>query len=268
LISGGLARTYWLHIPRGYQPAHPYPLVLVFHGHNSTALHMERATRFSQLADHVGVLVAYPQGAVGPDRITGWASGGPNKPHVDDMLFISNLLDQLQAQLCVDPSRIYATGFSNGGGLTSVLACALAGRIAAFALVAGSYFMPPDGCHPVRPVSILEIHGTGDRIVPYAGRPHIDEQGALQWLEDWATRDGCSPPSTRLAVTTGVSEIMWTGCQGGASVLHYRLTGGVHAWPGASVHSPPADATLDATAIIWQFFATHPLPAAIETAPV
>jgi len=263
--SGGRTRDYWLHIPRGYRRAHAYPLALVFHGHANTAPHIERATGFSALADHSGFLAVYPQGVVGPDGYTGWASGGPNKPAVDDVLFVSDLLTQVQAQVCVDPDRIFAAGFSNGGGLTSVLACELAGRIAAFASVSGSYFAPQGGCHPGRPVAVLEFHGTADRIVPYDGRPRIGEQGAWQWATAWAVRDGCAASPTQ---TTSAHAIRfeWTDCQGQAVVIHYRLAGGVHTWPGALAmpqgfgpHRPASDAAVNATDLIWHFFAAHPL---------
>jgi polyhydroxybutyrate depolymerase len=265
LLSGGITRAYWLHIPRGYRPAHPYPLILVFHGHASTAHRIERATGFSQLADRVGLLAAYPVGLVGPDGLTGWASGGPHKPRVNDVLFVSDLLNRLQAQYCVNPDRIYATGFSNGGGMTSVLACALARRIAAFAPVSGSYFTPPSGCHPGRPVPILEFHGTDDGIVPYAGRPRIGEQGAWDWAKTWAARDACALLPDQLDVYADVTTYMWTGCQGHATVIHYRLVGGAHAWPGAGLHRPLVDAALNATSLIWQFFTAHPLPSTRTT---
>src|SRR5579884_47385 len=266
LVSGGLVRSYRLHVPIRYQPTHPYPLVLNFHGHGSTAIHQEAATGFSRLADQHGFIVTYPQGIVGPDGRTGWGSGGPHKPHVDDVLFVSDLITALQNKLCVDPSRIYATGFSNGGGLTSVLACRLAGRIAAFAPVSGSYFTPPGGCWPVRPTPILEIHGTGDGVVPYGGEQAIHLIGAWSWVRAWAQRDNCATTPAEIVSRGGVSEFQWHGCRGGATVIHYRIAGGAHVWPGAA-GAPRADASLGASAVIWDFFAAHALPSATSPAP-
>lgn len=262
LNSGGRSRAYRLHVPVGYQPARPYPLVLNFHGHGSTAARQEAYTGFSRLADRHGFIVTYPQGLVGPDGRTGWASGGPNKPQANDVLFVSDLITALQARLCIDPARIYATGFSNGGGLTSVLACRLAGRVAAFAPVAGSYFMPAGGCHPVRPVPILELHGTGDGTVPYNGNAATHLIGAASWAAGWAARDGCTGGPAQRAAHGGVTGLEWTGCRGGATVIHYRLAGGTHVWPGAPSGRglPPSDATCDASSLIWDFFAAHPLP--------
>ncbi|HUY79564.1 MAG TPA: PHB depolymerase family esterase [Ktedonobacterales bacterium] len=263
LSSGGRLRSYRLHIPVGYQPTRSYPLVLNFHGHWSTAQGQERYTGFSTLADRDGFLVVYPQGAVGPDGATGWDSGGSNQPSTNDVLFVSDVLNQLQASLCVDATRIYATGFSNGGGMTSVLACRLAGRIAAFASVSGSYFPLTGGCHPSRAASILEFHGTSDTVVPYLGRPRHQEQGALAWTQAWASRDGCRAAPHDLTLSRWVTEMVWIGCHAGAQVEHFQVRGGIHAWPGGKSASsvPPGDRALNASVIIWQFFVQHPLSA-------
>ena len=263
LTSGGLRRTYWLHIPLGYQSHHPYPLVLNFHGHGSVARVQERVTGFSALADQEGFIVVYPQGAAPPGGTYGWASGGPRRPDTNDVLFVSDLLNRLQVQLCVDPDRIYATGFSNGGGFTAVLACQMALRIAAFASVAGSYYPLPGDCDPARPVSILEFHGTDDRTVPYAGRAQLGEVSTLDWLQSWAARDGCNPKAQQFLNSLAVTGLEWTGCQDNVVVAHYRVNGGIHVWPGGANNLrqlPPSDQAINATAVIWQFFVAHPLP--------
>jgi polyhydroxybutyrate depolymerase len=243
-----------------------YPLLLSFHGHGGTAAHQERVTGFSQLADQAGFLVAYPQGAVGTDGLTGWASGGVGRPTVNDVLFVSELLSNLQAQVCVNPKRIYATGFSNGGGMTSLLACDLPDRIAAFASVAGSYYVPEGGCHPSRPVPILEFHGTSDPVVPYAGRPAQGELGVMEWLDEWAARDACGASPLTTALRNGITQLIWSDCAHGASVVHYRLTDGLHTWPTQSTSGtqqlPRSDTALNATILIWHFFEAHALPAA------
>ncbi len=139
VFSGGLTRTYLLHVPSGYRANSSEAVVLSFHGHGSNAIQQERRSGMSLLADQQGFIAVYPQGVVGPDGRTGWATGAPERPQVNDVLFVSDLLNHLQGILCLDPLRIYATGFSNGGGMTNVLACTLAGRLAAFAPVSGSY---------------------------------------------------------------------------------------------------------------------------------
>lgn len=262
IISSGDYRTYLLHLPTGYLPKHHYPLVLNFHGHSNTDTHQEQMTGFSTLADRLGFIMAYPQGIIGPDLHTGWASGGPNKPRINDVLFVSDLLNALQETYCIDPARIYATGFSNGGGMTSVLACRLSDRIAAFASVSGSYFVPEGGCHPDRAIPFLEFHGTDDGTVPYDGNRSTHLIGAAQWAQSWATRDGCTAEQIDV-LADGVTKYAWSDCLGGAEVIHYRIARGQHVWPGSlflNPHLAPGDLSVDATTLIWSFFAAHPLP--------
>ena len=144
-FSGGLTRTYLLHVPTGYQASSSAAVVLDFHDHGSNASQQEHRSGMSFLSNQQGFIAVYPQGVVGPDWQTGWATGARNSPQVNDVLFVSDLLNHLQAILCIDLRRIYATGFSNGGGMTDVLACTLAGRLAAFAAVSGSYPPYPGG---------------------------------------------------------------------------------------------------------------------------
>ena len=79
------------------------------------------------------------------------------------------VLDRVEQLTCVDASRVYATGVSNGGGMTALLGCRLAWRLTAIAPVAGGYGTQPP-CHPARPLAVLEVHGAADEVVPYAGK--------------------------------------------------------------------------------------------------
>jgi polyhydroxybutyrate depolymerase len=256
--EGYSSRSYRLHIPTGYQAGMPTPVVLIFHGHGGSAAGME-GTGFSQLADREGFIAVYPQGlpqgAGGPSF---WADIGPIDDGIDEVLFVSDLLNTLQKEYCVDANRIYATGFSNGGGMTWFLACRLAGRIAAFAPVSGDHYAPPGGCQPGRPVSILEINGTADDLVPYKGisaseSPAWPEQSILQTLQAWALRDDCTAgPGVFMQDSTTVG-LQWTGCKQHSLVMHYRTIGEGHAWP-ARIGG------MTGTEAIWQFFRSHPLP--------
>ena len=267
VFSGGLARTYLLHVPRGYQDSSSAAVVLDFHGHGSNASQQEHRSGRSLLSDQQGFIAVYPQGVVGPDGRRGWATGIRGRPRVNDVLFVSDLLNHLQGILCIDPRRIYATGFSNGGGMTNVLACTLAGRLAAFAPVSGSYPPYPGGCHPVRPVPLLEIHGTADLTVPYNGSPRRRYPSILAWLQGWATRDGCTRGPTVFYKQANVTGLQWTDCQGNAIVIQYRISGEGHVWPHVTFNKPGGTAvsSLSASALIWSFFQQHPLPATSPT---
>jgi polyhydroxybutyrate depolymerase len=257
-VSEGFAtRRYRLHVPATYRADKPIPVVLIFHGHGGSAASME-GTGFSQLADQQNFLAVYlqglPQGVGGPSF---WADIGPIDYGIDDVLFVSDVLTTLQKEFCVDAHRIYATGFSNGGGMTWLLACRLAGRIAAFAPVAGDHYPPPGGCQPGRPVSVLEINGTADQLVPYNGIPTYEERAwpessIPQLMQTWAARDGCTAGPVVFLHDAKTIGMQWTGCRGQAVVMHYRMLGEGHTWPGRI-------GAMTGTEAIWQFFRAHPL---------
>ncbi|HEX6818626.1 MAG TPA: PHB depolymerase family esterase [Ktedonobacterales bacterium] len=272
MAVGSLTRDYRLHVPQSYRSNAPTPLVLAFHGHGTSAAPFERITRLSQMADKRDFLVVYPQGLVGPDGLVGWNTDRAQDPSADDVGFVSALVTHLEATLCVDTRRIYATGFSNGGGLVEMLACQLSDRLAAFAPVAGDYMAQPGGCHPSRAVSLLEIHGTADPIIPYEGSPVLGYPDIGAWLQDWATRDGCTADPTTSSTGPGVIVERWSACRNASTIQHDRLLDIGHGWPGGTAQAilptpsatpqptPEAGAkTFDADTAIWQFFATRVL---------
>ena len=252
---GRSTRTYRLHIPSSYQYNQPQALVLVFHGAGGHAADIENGTAFSPFADQHDIIVAYPQGLPnGEGGTTFWASDGPMDYGIDDVHFTSTLLSDLQNKLCIDAHRIFVTGFSNGAGMSGLLACELAGRIAAAAPVAGNFYAIPGGCQPHRSIPILEIHGSADSVLPYNG--YADAAWPLppipQWLQQWATRDGCRSGPMVFLRTAQVTAEHWTACQQGAEVIHYRVEGGGHSWPAQLGENSSLD-------VIWNFFQNHPL---------
>lgn len=262
ILSGNIQRTYLLHIPRGYRNTVGQSLVLSFHGHGSNAKQQQNVTGFSALADTYDVIVAYPQGVVGPDQHTGWATGPHRNPRTNDVLFVSNLLNRLQSMLCINPRKIFAVGFSNGGGMTNMLACKLAGRFAAFASVAGAYPAVPGGCNPARPVPFFEMHGTSDRTVPYDGSRFKGYPPVELWLQQWAKRDDCTVGPTVFFNQANVIGEKWTGCRNHVTIVHYQIGGMGHIWPRHLViRYQNHTVNLNATTLIWSFFQHYPLPA-------
>jgi polyhydroxybutyrate depolymerase len=261
LMSGGITRSYLLHIPRGYRDTAAQALVLNFHGHGSSAANQAYVTGFSAIADSYDVIVAYPQGAVGPDHHTGWDTGTARNPRTNDVLYVSDLLRHLQSTWCINPDRIYAIGFSNGGGMVNLLACKLAGRIAAFASVSGAYPAVPGGCHPMRPVPFMELHGTGDGVVPYGGSVFKSYPPVTRWLQQWAQRDGCVSKPTVFFNQAGVIGEKWTGCRDHVSIVHYMIGGMGHVWPRhIIIRFRDQSTTLDASTLIWAFIRGYALP--------
>ena len=260
--AGARQRMFWLHVPVDYRPGHPVPLVLAFHGSGGTGTGMQQASDLSALADQRGFLVAYPQGLTqGHGRLpAGWDDSGPRDPNadgIDDGLFVSDVLNAIQASYCVDPLRIAAAGISNGAGMVGYLACVLAGRIAVFAPVEGVFNQIAGGCHPARAAAILDVHVLTDPVAPYAGVPSrgSPDYYALSipaWLRAWALRDRCGT-GPRVSVGPAQAAVTsWTGCSGGVGVTGYRLASGGHSWFQA-MGARAGDA------IILAFLAVHPL---------
>lgn len=245
---GATTRTYLLHVPTDYQPQLPLPLVLIFHGRGSNAAEIEHYTGFSQLADRERFLALYPQGLQNAGGQTFWDSFDPPTAGIDEVAFVKRVLDDAEQKLCIDTHRIDATGFSNGGNMTGMLACRLAGRIAAFAPIAGNFFDFRQGCHPGRPVALLNSHGTADEVVPYTARPDVQ-----QWLQGWAQQDGCTVGPVLFSQVAAVSALQWTNCQADVAIFHYRVEGERHIWP-QTLGNFPASET------IWRFFLAYPLP--------
>jgi len=257
LSAGEIRRTYRVHLPTAYTPDTATAVVLAFHGHGGDSAVMEGMTDFSALADRESFIAVYPQGLAGRDGRPFWADIGTIDLGIDDVRFVGDLLDALEGAFCVDTARIYVTGFSNGGGMTALLACRLSDRIAAFAPVAGDFYAVPGGCDPGRPVPILDIHGTADRVVTYYGIPEaINPRWPLpsipMWLRAWAARDGCTDDPSTTAIDAGVTELEWTGCVANGAVVHYRIEGGGHDWPAAIQGRAVA-------AVMWDFFRSHSL---------
>lgn len=268
LTSGNLPRTSLLHVPSGYDPAKGTMLVLNFHGFTSDDLQQEVITRMNGSADKHGYLVAYPQG-VARSWNAGDCCGTAWTDSVDDVAFVKALLAKIEGDWCVDPKRVYAAGFSNGGFLSHRLACEMSDVFAAIAPVSGVFGMDPAKCTPARPVPVLHFHGTADPIVPYNGGtpivpidlgPILAFRSVADSLQIWRTKNGClGGPSTIYA--NGDAEcVQWQGCK--ADVVHCRIDQGGHTWPGG-VPIPLAGKTstdISATETMYGFFTAHPMP--------
>jgi polyhydroxybutyrate depolymerase len=259
--SGDRDRTYQLHLPADYDVARPWPVVLVFHGRGNSG---ERTEEFSELST-LPAIVAYPNGVVGQGdgERQAWQGAPYSAPGVDDIAFTSDVLDRLEADLCVDERRVYATGKSNGAGFTGILACRAADRITAIAPVAGAFYgtgEPP--CLPSRAVPVIEFHGTADATIPYGGDAGRGLPAIVDWSADWAERNGCHAGPHEQRVEPDVAVSRWTGCAHGTEVRHVAVEGGGHTWPGADSYSGGGHTTrtIEAHEVAWEFLSRHRLP--------
>jgi polyhydroxybutyrate depolymerase len=248
LQSGGRERTYRLFVPPGYDGRTRLPLVLDLHGSGGTAAGQALNTRFEELAAREGVLVATLQAVMQGNR---WnvpvSEEGP-----DDVLYVADVIDDVAARVCTDLTRVYATGFSGGARMSSLLACRLNDRIAAIAPMAGLRW--PGPCEG-RPIPVLTFHGLADQQNPYDG--HVESRGA-EWLESvpealfrWSRHNGCSGEPELADPDGPLSTLSYAGCSNGAEVRLVRIDRLGHVW---------ARNEVDATAEIWSFFSRHRLP--------
>lgn len=219
-----MGRDLLVHVPADFTSLKYYPLLLFYPGKGATA----NGAQQTYSLDKLPAITVYPYPTIGKDGYTAW-QGAPYSSGADDVAFTAAILDRLQAELCVDKTRVYAAGLSNGGGFVSLLSCELSDRIAAFVITSAALYAPHGQCKPPRPTPLITIHGDQDQMVPYNGSlsrtlPSIDAWSAYR-----ASLNGCEQPTvTRpqfaLVVTT------WTGCNDGAEVQNMRIEGGGHGW--------------------------------------
>jgi polyhydroxybutyrate depolymerase len=228
---GGRERTFVVHVPPSYDPSKPTPLVLNFHGYLMSPKWEEWLTSMSTKSDAAGFLLVYPKGTGTPLSFNaGGCCGDAKSDDVDDVGFTRTMLDRLEADLCVDPKRVYATGMSNGGFMSHRLACEMSDRIAAIAPVAGLSTAPT--CAITRAVSVLDFHGLEDPIVPYEGGTRFHWPSVNQSIDGWVARDGCVGPGVVTSIDGDVHCVRHAHCRDGAEVTLCMVLDGGHTWPG------------------------------------
>ncbi len=255
ISSGGVNRHYLLHVPTGYAAGTPTALVFNFHGYDSNSQQQEALSGMSAKADQEGFIVVYPDGLN-----KGW-SDGPGVDGLHDLEFVRDLIGTLESKYSIDPKRIYATGMSNGGGMTNRVGCSMADLFAAIAPDAGAYNFWQD-CNPTRPLPVMAFHGLQDQLAPYEGggfdvmMPPVED-----WAAAWAMRDGCARAPGITSPTGGVTVRTWSDCKGNAEVILYSIADEGHSWPGSpTLPAAITSQAVNATDLMWDFFQSHPMP--------
>ncbi len=245
LPSRARERTYRLFVPASYDGRTPLPLVLDMHGSGGTAERQAATSRFEALAAAEGFAVATLQAGAEGNRWNVPVTG--DRP--DDVQYVSDVIDHVAARVCTDLTRVYATGFSGGARMSSLLACRLNDRIAAIAPMAGLRW--PGPCRG-RPIPVLTFHGLADPQNTYDG--HVDSRGT-EWLESvpealagWARHNRCAAEAVLDDPPGPLSTLRYAGCR--AEVRLVRVDRLVHRW---------ARDEVDATAAMWEFFRGHSL---------
>lgn len=256
ITSAGLERHYLLDVPNP-PPSTPAPIIFNFHGSGSNGFEQSVYSVVPAKGTARGYVVVTPDGTGTPrawNYFPGVTAGG------DDVQMVRDILAAVGAKVCIDETRLFATGISAGAVMTSQLPCLLGnGRVLAIAPVAGATYLP--GCDGPAPVSILSFHGTADTAVPLKGGPvfgtsSVVYPGLEAALQGWAGHDHCGRESAPAPVSAHVTQEQFAGCPNGVSVGAYIVDGGGHTWPGA-IDVPrlgPVTHEIDATALILDFF--------------
>lgn len=272
-LHQGRERHYRLYKPNNLQtrPA----LVLALHGGGGTARYMERHSGFTKLADRDGFLVVFPEGVEKQ-----WNDGREgefttaHKDKVDDVGFLTALVAQLSEQYQVDSEKVFATGISNGGFMSSRLAAEASQTFRAIApVVAGIPASWAGRMQLQRPVSVMILQGTDDPLVPYhGGYVQVGKKkrgrmlSTLEAVEKWRSLNGC-PRQPQVETLPDldpndgctITRFRYHGGREGSRVELWRVDGGGHTWPGGSQYLPQRVVgkvcrDIDASQEIWRFF--------------
>ncbi|HEX5148200.1 MAG TPA: alpha/beta fold hydrolase [Candidatus Limnocylindrales bacterium] len=262
-VAGG-DRPVTVHVPVGADPAGA-PLLLVLHGYSSNGAEVTRWLPLGEAGGRRGVVWAYPDGSRNDrgdrfwnatDACCGFGSD------VDDVAYLTELIDEIAARTRIDPARVYVVGHSNGGFMSHRMACDRADKVTAIASISGVTFADPARCAPSAPVAVLQVHGTDDETISFEGGvlriPGIQDAaypGAAETARLWLGLDGCEAELTETAVlidadarvdgTDGPAETTVaesTGCDPGGRVELWSMHGVRHS-PAFSDAFP--DAVLD-----------------------
>ena len=268
----GVARNFIVYLPSGYNNSGKMPLIFAIHGGSGTPEGMINIANFKTIADRDKVVLVYPEGVQ-----KNWNDGRPTAPNqlgINDVGFFNQMCDYMINNYSVDVKKIYATGISNGGFMSTRLGCELSNRIAAIAVNAATIeatTIAPN-CKPNRPVPALYIHGTTDPLVPFLGG-QITAGGTaggtilshFQAIDKWVTINGCNPTPTVTDLPdiandgTTIKQRVYSGGANGSEVVSYVVLNGGHTWPQGYQYLNEAiigktSQDMNACEVIWTFF--------------
>ncbi|MDC1167435.1 T9SS type A sorting domain-containing protein [Flavobacteriaceae bacterium] len=271
ITHDGIQRNYILYIPEIYDGNTAVPLILNFHGFGSNAAQQMFYGDFRDIADTEGFLLVHPEGTtfIGNQF---WNVGFPGiSSTIDDVGFTEALIDELATLYAIDLDRVYATGMSNGGFMSFLLACQLSEKIAAVASVTGSMTQDTfDDCNAQRPTPVLQIHGTEDDVVLYNGNTlSIPIADVISY---WVDYNNCETTPTTTTFPdidpsdgSTIEHSVYEDGDNGITTEHMKVIGGGHTWPGSVINTGGTNQDIDASMEIWLFFSRFDINGPLST---
>ena len=261
-----LSRSYQIYVPESYSVTKPIPIVFNLHGGASTATgYLNSIGDMRPIADTANFIIIYPQATTDSSGNPTWHLGGVNSKStsVDDVGFVSHIIDEVSSIYSVDLERVYVTGFSNGGYLAYEIACLLSNRIAGIGSVAGHMFIDTyNYCDPSHPTPVINIHGTEDFYDGIAGY-YLDQNLSNRYWTEYNNTDS-DPVITYIENTntqdgSTVELHSWLNGDNGISVVHYKVMGGGHSYPNLNPSSSKGyeNGDIDSNSEIWNFLSRY-----------
>ena len=270
----GRARTYLLNLPPNYYESSDFSLIIALHGGGGDATQFETTSKLTEKANASGFIVVYPEGvkSTGVLGARTWNAGHccdyARDNNIDDVNFISKLIDKLLATYKINAKKVYATGHSNGGMLSYRLSCELSAKIAAIA-PNSSTMLVKQPCIPSRAVPVLHMHSVLDTNVPYQGGVGSGFTGAYcppldSVLNAWSLSDKCKTTAKVIVNTSSYTLTKWSDCTNNVTIQWYLTQDGGHAWPGGlpggGANADTPSTAINANDLLWDFFQQYQLP--------
>jgi len=265
-IQFGGDRPAYLEVPTDYDHSVPTPLLVVLHGFSANGYTQLAYTGLGSLVEQEGILLIAPDGTVNSDGQQFWnatdACCDDEATGVDDVAYLSGLVEDISSVWNVDPARVFFFGHSNGGYMSYRMACDRADLVAALFSLAGATWADPAACEPSQPVSVLQAHGDADTVVLYQGGDFSigSYPGAAATVATWAGYDGCTGALTEDTVRLDIDESLdgddtavarHAGCPAGIDAELWTIEAGGHI--------PNVNQT-DFPALVWSWLSAHPRP--------
>lgn len=264
IYIGGQYRNYRAYIPAAYDGSEAVPLLFNLHGYSSDNFGQAIYANFNPIADTAGFITVLPNGTFDLVGLRYWNCFVAPGIGVDDVAFLSALIDTIAADYSIDMDRIYSTGMSNGGFMSYTLACELSDRITAIASVAGTIDKDRlSYCNPEHQIPVMHIHGTNDDVVPYDDNlaffsvdsvinywkafNHTDDDAVFTPVPDIVTTDNCT-----------AEHYVYNNGWAGSTIEFYKIIDGEHTWPGTAItFLGVTNQDINACREIWRFLSQY-----------